>query len=81
MLFFADLDNFKTVNDNHGHAEGDRVLAMVGSLLKKTLREQDLIARYGGDEFLILLADVELDEAHAILSRVQLTIETWVSHQ
>ncbi len=77
IVVFADLDNFKTVNDNHGHAEGDRVLAMVGSLLKKILREQDLIARYGGDEFLILLTDVELDEAQAILSRVQSAIENW----
>jgi len=77
IVVFADLDNFKTVNDNHGHAEGDRVLAMVGSLLKKTLRDQDLVARYGGDEFLVLLTDVELHEAQEILSRVQSTIEAW----
>ncbi|HEX2584279.1 MAG TPA: GGDEF domain-containing protein [Steroidobacteraceae bacterium] len=77
IVVFADLDNFKTVNDNHGHAEGDRVLAMVGSLLKKTLRDHDLIARYGGDEFLVLLTDVELHEAQEILSRVQGSIEAW----
>jgi len=77
IVVFADLDHFKNVNDNHGHAEGDRVLAMVGSLLKKTLRDQDLVARYGGDEFLVLLADVELNEAQEILSRVQATIEAW----
>lgn len=77
IVVFADLDRFKTVNDTHGHVEGDRVLAMVGSLLKKALRDQDLIARYGGDEFLVLLTEVELHEAQEIVTRVQSTIEAW----
>jgi len=77
IVILADLDHFKSVNDNHGHAEGDRVLAMVGAMLRKALREQDLIARYGGDEFLILLSDVELDEAQEIVARVQASVESW----
>jgi diguanylate cyclase (GGDEF)-like protein len=77
IVVFADLDNFKSVNDNRGHAEGDRVLAMVGSLLKNSLRGQDLIARYGGDEFLVLLTGVDLHEAEEIVTRVQSTIEAW----
>lgn len=77
IVVFADLDRFKSINDIHGHAEGDRVLAMVGSLLKRTLREHDLIARYGGDEFLVLLMDVELHEAEEIVARVQSAVETW----
>lgn len=77
IVVLADLDNFKSVNDTLGHAEGDRVLAMVGSLLKKAVRDNDLLARYGGDEFLILLHDVELSEAQIIVARIQSTVENW----
>ena len=77
VVVFADLDNFKTVNDTFGHAEGDRVLAQVAALLKQSLRANDLIARYGGDEFVMLLADVDTAEAEAIVSRTQTTVEAW----
>ena len=77
VVVFADLDNFKTVNDTLGHAEGDRVLAQVAALLKESLRVSDLIARYGGDEFVVLLADVDATEAESIVARMQGTIESW----
>ena len=70
VVVFADLDNFKTVNDTFGHAEGDRVLTQVAALLKQTLRANDLIARYGGDEFVVLLPNTDPDGARSVGARI-----------
>lgn len=60
-LVMADIDEFKIFNDRHGHDCGDFVLVSVGETMRKQLREQDLLARWGGEEFLLLLADTSLD--------------------
>lgn len=54
-LLFIDLDHFKTVNDNHGHLVGDKLLSMAGERISSSFRESDVVARFGGDEFLVIV--------------------------
>lgn len=77
VVLFADLDRFKAVNDNHGHHVGDRVLTEVGRMLACAVRDTDLAARYGGDEFLLILRDTNLAEAGALAERLQHTLAEW----
>jgi diguanylate cyclase (GGDEF)-like protein len=70
-----DLDHFKGVNDSFGHAVGDDALRLVAKCLMSTLRPFDLVARIGGDEFIVLLADVDEDQADLICERVVRTLE------
>lgn len=69
-LMFLDLDGFKEVNDRHGHAAGDAVLKVVASRLRDALREEDLIARYGGDEFVVLLSLGREADAHVAAQKI-----------
>lgn len=62
-LLMLDLDKFKDINDTHGHAVGDEVLASVGSLLKSRCRDEDVVARFGGEEFIMLLTRCDLENA------------------
>ncbi|HFU75960.1 MAG TPA: GGDEF domain-containing protein [Arcobacter sp.] len=59
VLIFIDLDNFKHVNDDYGHEKGDEVLVQVANTFQTTFRSYDFIVRYGGDEFIIFIEDVE----------------------
>jgi len=65
-LIFLDMDNFKTLNDTQGHAAGDLLLIEVANRLRHSVREIDTLARFGGDEFVVLLNDLDSDEANAI---------------
>jgi two-component system cell cycle response regulator len=69
VLLF-DLDDFKHINDTHGHLTGDRILRDVGSLLLNNTRREDVVARYGGDEFVLLIPDIDLAEARSIADRL-----------
>ena len=66
-----DLDRFKQINDTYGHLMGDRILADVAACLKAHTRVDDLIARYGGDEFVLLLPDTSMGEARMIVDRIR----------
>jgi diguanylate cyclase (GGDEF)-like protein/PAS domain S-box-containing protein len=67
----ADLDHFKRINDAHGHPVGDRLLCVFGDILRAHCREVDLVARFGGEEFVILMPEVGLAEAQACAERMR----------
>jgi diguanylate cyclase (GGDEF)-like protein len=67
---FADLDDFKGVNDKFGHQAGDRILQATARLLRGNTRETDLVARYGGEEFVVVLPATDADTAHGICERI-----------
>jgi len=70
IICFADIDDFKNVNDVFGHNEGDKILAEVGSSLRANIRKTDTTFRIGGDEFIIIFPDTSLEVAKTICSRV-----------
>jgi len=70
-----DLDDFKRVNDTHGHLAGDAVLRVVGRVLAEGVRQVDLAGRYGGEEFALILPETELPGAHKLAERVRSTLE------
>ncbi len=66
-----DIDNFKRLNDDLGHAAGDEALRALAAMVSKALRPTDVVARYGGEEFVVLLPDTPVDEGQQILTRLQ----------
>jgi diguanylate cyclase (GGDEF)-like protein/PAS domain S-box-containing protein len=74
-LMFCDLDYFKEINDTHGHNVGDEVLKMVAGILKKSLRTSDIVGRYGGDEFLLVLPQTSLKGAHDLAERIREAVQ------
>jgi diguanylate cyclase (GGDEF)-like protein/PAS domain S-box-containing protein len=74
-LLFADVDNFKAVNDTYGHDTGDRVLTMVAKTLKSALRGMDTVCRWGGDEFVAVVPKVDEQGFRAIAERMRRFVE------
>lgn len=75
-VLILDLDHFKQLNDTHGHLAGDSVLRAVGNLLRAEVREHDDVGRWGGEEFTVLLADVEPPELRTIAERIRLRMQS-----
>ncbi len=73
-LLMIDLDNFKTINDTFGHTIGDQVLKQIGSTLNHTVREMDFVARYGGEELVIIMPQTPLQLAVKVAERIRQTI-------
>ena len=66
-----DLDGFKVINDTYGHKAGDEVLRQVANLMEKSLRSTDFLARYGGDEWTLVLTETNLTQAHVVIQKIQ----------
>jgi diguanylate cyclase (GGDEF)-like protein len=70
-----DVDHFKRVNDDYGHQQGDAVLLMIATQTRASLRAYDVVGRYGGEEFIALLPETDLDTARAVAERLRLAIQ------
>jgi diguanylate cyclase (GGDEF)-like protein len=78
VAVMADLDHFKTINDTYGHETGDRALRVFADTLRNEVRSTDLLARRGGEEFAVVFADCELEQAVEVLERVRLKLHSAV---
>jgi diguanylate cyclase (GGDEF)-like protein len=74
-LLMIDIDFFKQYNDNNGHLQGDAVLTTIGKLLKTNVREVDLVCRYGGEEFVVILPETEIAQAIIVAEKIRVAIE------
>lgn len=74
-IVMVDLDYFKQINDRYGHASGDEVLVEIAALFTRGVRQQDLVARWGGEEFLILLPQTRLDEAILVAEKLRQAVD------
>lgn len=70
-----DIDHFKQINDTHGHSVGDYVLKEVAKIIKMTIREYDIAGRYGGEEFVVLLPDTQIEGARKLAERLRIKVE------
>lgn len=73
-VLMVDLDDFKRINDEHGHQSGDRVLRSIAGALRAAVRTSDVVARYGGDEFVVLMPDTDEGEARTVAKRAEAAV-------
>lgn len=74
-IILLDIDNFKNINDQHGHVCGDQALIIISEILHQTVRPKDIISRWGGEEFVILLPDTDIKQAEIVAERLRSNIE------
>lgn len=75
-VLMLDIDHFKSVNDTYGHRAGDAVLSTLSRLMKSSLREPDVVTRYGGEEFLLICVSTAIDEARLVAERLRQLVES-----
>ena len=80
VIVVWDIDDFKKVNDTYGHKAGDKVLVTIATLLKEQVRETDFIARFGGEEFVMLLPETEVKNAQAVVEKLRSGVEECEFH-
>jgi diguanylate cyclase (GGDEF)-like protein len=76
-FLLIDVDDFRTINSRFGHTIGDFVLLEVATILKSAVRGSDAVIRYGGDEFLIILADAPLEDTEVVMGRIERYVQDW----
>ena len=76
-ILVADIDNFKTINDTHGHDVGDKIIKKFVEIIKNIIRDNDLVVRYGGDEFVIVLPNTSFENAKIVANKISSTIESY----
>ena len=74
-VLFIDIDNFKKINDEHGHSVGDRILLAVAQVLKGKTRGDDIVSRFGGEEFVVVLPSTPIDKAHIVAENIRQNVE------
>ncbi len=80
-ILMADVDRFKAINDTHGHVVGDRVLCAVAGILDSAVRDYDTLARFGGDEFVILMPGTDENGGREVVGRIRSALEQWNREQ
>ena len=76
-IIFIDLDDFKKINDTYGHAIGDKVLQKFVQITKDNIRDVDIFARWGGEEFILLLPNTDIDDAYIVSEKIRKSIENY----
>lgn len=76
-LLMMDVDNLKMINDTYGHITGDKILSSLADILRVSVRESDFLARFGGDEFVIIMPEAKEDDAFILAKRIQEMIKRW----
>lgn len=77
-VIFIDIDNFKIINDTYGHMIGDQVLQQFAEILQSNTRKNDIITRWGGEEFVIILSETSIEDAYKIGNRIRRTVERFI---
>ncbi len=77
FFVMLDIDNFKDINDSYGHLYGDEVLTIISKLMNDSFREYDLLFRYGGEEFSVVLMDIDNDICNQVLNRFRMKVESY----